>query len=113
MRMTILAAAVLMSGAAVADTKHFPDATETDDQLIQFYQLADTHCRHVNKDDVRTTVGCVSRAIYGMALNERGKCLGKEGDANASMQWHDCEESSLRFEPIEIPEIEPNAPDPS
>ena len=105
MRTTILAAAVLMSGAAVADTKHFPDATETDDQLIQFYQLADTHCQHVNKEDVRTTVGCVSRAIYGMALNERGKCLGRQGEDKVSMQWHDCEANSLRFEPVDVPKI--------
>lgn len=105
MRLTILAAAALMSSAAVAETNHFPEATETDDQLIQFYVLADNQCQHVNKGDVRVTVGCVSRAIYGMALNERGKCLGKEGEDNASMQWHDCGEGSLRFGKVELPKL--------
>ena len=105
MRMTILAVAAVMSGAALAETLHFPDATETDDQLIQFYVLADNQCKHVNKGDVRVTVGCVSRAIYGKALNERGKCLGKEGEDNASMQWHDCEAGSLKFGKVELPEM--------
>lgn len=108
MRQKCLAFAAVVAlglGSAAAQTPHFPDATETTDQLIEFYRQADNQCRHVNAEDVRVTVGCVSRAIYGLALNERNMCLGKQGQDNASMEWHECEADSLRFPPFEIPEI--------
>lgn len=36
---------------------------------------------------------------------ERGWCLGKEGQANAEMEWHECEAASMRFPPIDLPEL--------
>lgn len=35
--------------------------------------------------------------IYGLALNERGWCHGRQDEANAQKDWHICESGSDRF----------------
>jgi len=49
-------------------------------------------------------VACLSRSVYGAALNERGWCLGREGEANAETEWHECGQGSMRFAPFTVPE---------
>ncbi len=78
----------------------FPDATETVPELIDLYDEADSACRLSTSGDVKVAVACSSRAIYGVALNERNWCKGRENEANAVMEWHECEPNSLRFDPL-------------
>lgn len=104
MRIAILALAfVAANGGAFAQEQRFKGATETDDQLAELYRQADNECSHVNHEDVRTIVGCISRTVYGQALNERNRCLGREGEDKVSMKWHGCEGGSIRFDRVEIP----------
>lgn len=51
---------------------------------------------------MKVVVACVSRSIYGAALNERNWCMGREGEPNAMMEWHECEADSLRFPPVDF-----------
>lgn len=101
----LLAIAICIAPVAAyaSNENHFPNAKETDDELIELYRQTDNACKNMNRDNVRTIGGCVSRSIYGLALNDRGLCLGKSGQDNASMQWHKCEQNSLRFPPFEMP----------
>ncbi|PSH70495.1 hypothetical protein CU102_00030 [Phyllobacterium brassicacearum] len=105
MRALVHAAIVSTIASVVyADTApQFPNATETNEQLTDLWRAADNACKHRNSEDVRVAVGCLSRSIYGAALNERGVCLGKDGQSNADMQWHKCEKDSLRFPPFTVP----------
>lgn len=82
---------------------HFADATETVPELRALYDAADDVCRLAASQDVKITVACTSRAIYGMALNERGWCYGRDDQANAEMAWHECSENSLRFPVLDLP----------
>lgn len=77
-------------------------AAETVPQLIEQFDEADSTCRLSKSDDVRIKVACVARSIYGVALNERGWCYGRQDQANAEMDWHECKASSLRFPPPKI-----------
>ncbi|WP_144861276.1 hypothetical protein [Mesorhizobium sp. J18] len=87
----------------MAETSHFSDATETDEQLKELYDQAADLCLRNPSRDVQVIVACTSMSIYGMALNERGLCRGKENQANAFAEWHKCEADSLRFPEIELP----------
>lgn len=80
----------------------FSEATETDEELIALYDAADSDCRLSPSRDVRIAVACHSRSIYGAALNERGWCYGRESEANADMQWHQCAPDSLRFPELDF-----------
>jgi hypothetical protein len=106
-RMTI-AAALLLSAAGMASAQQamrFPDATETAQELIALWEESNSVCRGAARGDVRVAAACLSRSVYGAALNERDWCFGKSEDANADMAWHRCETGSLRFPPFEMPEI--------
>ena len=94
--------ACLLGGApALAQAPmQFPDASETVPELIELYEEADGACRLSTSHDVKVAVACNSRSIYGVALNERNWCKGRENEANAMMEWHECEANSLRFSPI-------------
>lgn len=89
--------AVAPSAALAQAEPFFPEATETDEELIALYDEADSECRLSPSRDVRIAVACHSRSIYGAALNERGWCYGRESEPNAIMEWHKCEADSLRF----------------
>jgi hypothetical protein len=94
------------AGAAGAQQDmQFPDATETVPELIELYSSADSLCRLSKSRGVKVKVACVSRALYGTALNERNWCYGKRGEANATMAWHACAATSLRFPAIAIPTL--------
>ena len=80
----------------------FAEATETVPELIDLYEAADSECRLNPSPDVKVVVACVSRSIYGAALNERNWCMGREGEPNAMMEWHECEADSLRFPPVDF-----------
>jgi hypothetical protein len=82
-----------------------PAAIEPVPVLIQLYTEADSGCRLAMDDSVQVKVACISRAIYGAALNERDWCRGREGESNAEMEWHECGADSLRFPPLELPDI--------
>lgn len=99
---TILAIAAL-SQPASAQTGHFPHARETNEQLIALYDKAADLCVRNPHRDVEVAVACQSMAIYGMALNERGMCRGKQDEANAFHKWHECEAGSMRFPEVELP----------
>ena len=106
------AALVLMaSGMVAASHAHaqsglrFPDAGESVPELIELYTQSDSGCRLARNEDVKVVAACLSRSVYGAALNERGWCLGKEDQANAEMEWHECEAGSLRFPPFDVPEL--------
>ena len=102
-----LACAVLAGpGAAAAQpAKQFPEASEAVPELIEAWKQADSICRGVPGGDVKVAAACLSRSVYGAAINERGWCLGKEGEDNASMDWHECEAGSLRFPPFKLPDF--------
>lgn len=95
-------ALAFMPGTHAQDERQFPDASETTPELIQLWQDANSTCRGASGNDVRTWAACASRAVYGAALNERDWCFGKENDAGAEMEWHECETDSLRFAPIDV-----------
>lgn len=96
-------AALVASAASAHAEPRFTAATETVPELRELYDAADDQCRLAGSQDVKVTVACVSRAIYGQALNERGWCYGKDDQANAEMAWHECTEKSLRFTPLDLP----------
>lgn len=81
------------------------DATETDAELIDGWKESDSLCGRPGSRDVSVYAACVSRAIYGRALNERGVCLGQRAESNAQMRWHRCGPESLRFPAFDLPDI--------
>jgi len=93
-----------IGAAAAQNAMQFPEATETVPELTEAWKQADSACRGVPGDDVKVAAACLSRSVYGAAINERGWCLGKEGEANATMDWHECAADSLRFPPFEVPD---------
>jgi hypothetical protein len=93
----------MLTGAAAA--QQFPEASETMPELIEAWQQADSVCRGVPGGDVKVAAACLSRSVYGAAINERGWCLGKEGEDNASMDWHECAADSVRFPPFKVPDF--------
>lgn len=102
---SLLAIATLLaiSSSATAQTAlDFSGATESPEELIALYDAADDQCRLSASDDVAIQVACVSRSIYGAALNEQDWCYGRESEANAEMEWHACAAGSLRFPPISV-----------
>ncbi|MFD1944444.1 hypothetical protein [Paradevosia shaoguanensis] len=90
------------SFALAQEGGQFAEATETVPELIDLYEAADSECRLNPSPDVKVVVACVSRSIYGAALNERNWCIGREGEPNAMMEWHECEADSLRFPPVDF-----------
>lgn len=88
---------------ASAQTGHFPDARETNEQLIALYDAAADLCVRNPSRNVEVAVACQSMAIYGMALNERGMCRGKQDEPNAFHEWHECGADSMRFPEVELP----------
>lgn len=101
----VLAALVAPTAAAGQDAMRFPEATESVPELIELYTQSDSACRLSRSRDVKVAVACLSRAVYGAALNERNWCFGKQEEANADMAWHACQAGSLRFPPLELPEL--------
>ena len=99
MRTMLLAALMGMttSGALAQQPSIFAEATETVPELIELYEAADSHCRLSGSRDVQIAVARHARSIYGVALNERGWCYGREMEANADMKWHQCEVHSMLF----------------
>ncbi|MGH6862172.1 MAG: hypothetical protein ACRECY_18125, partial [Phyllobacterium sp.] len=77
--------------------KHFAEATETNEQLMKLYDQAGDLCLHNPSRDVQVAVACKSLTIYGLALNERGWCYGKQDEANAVKKWHECGKNSDHF----------------
>jgi hypothetical protein len=96
--LTILA----WAAPAWAQAGHFPDARESNEKLMSLYDDAADLCVRNPNRDVEVAVACQSMAIYGMALNERGMCLGKKGEANAMHKWHACTANSMRFSAVEL-----------
>lgn len=87
---------MLIPFAAGAD-KQFADAAETNEKLMKLYDEAGELCLHNPSRDVQVIVACKSMTIYGLALNERGWCYGKQNEANAFKEWHACQKNSVRF----------------
>lgn len=101
---TRIAALACCASPTLAQTQHFLDARETNERLIALYDKAADLCVRNPNRDVEVAVACQSMAIYGMALNERGLCRGKQDEANAFHRWHACEAGSTRFPQIGLPE---------
>lgn len=104
---TQLLALIPLLGAADAAVAQpdmqFPEASETVQELIDLWDRADAGCRLSRNGDVEVAAACLSRSVYGAAINERGWCKGREGEANADMAWHECDAASLRFPPFRVP----------
>lgn len=96
-------AALFAVGKVGAQVNHFSGASETPEQLLEFFEQTGDRCVHSRSRDVQVAVACYSMGIYGMALNERGMCFGKENEANAAAEWHACESGSRHFPELEIP----------
>lgn len=103
----ILAAALAVAahGAAAQSGTQFPEASETVPELIGLWKESDKGCRLARREDVKVIAACLSRSVYGAAINERDWCLGREGEANAMMEWHQCGQGSLRFPPFTVPKL--------
>lgn len=97
--------AVTTGGAAAQSAMQFPEASEAVPELIELWNESDAGCRLARRDDVKVIAACLSRSVYGAAVNERGWCLGREGEANAGMEWHECGADSMRFPPFVVPEL--------
>ena len=85
------------------DKLQFPDASETPRELQQLWEDSNSTCRSAHGGDVKVAAACLSRSVYGAALNERDWCLGREGESNAEMSWHECGPDSLRFPLFSVP----------
>ena len=105
-RATRAAFLVILAWAAPAwaQVGHFPDARESNEKLLSLYDAAADLCIRNPNRDVEVAVACQSMAIYGMALNERGMCLGKKSEPNAMHKWHACTIDSMRFSEVELPQ---------
>ncbi|MGB3387936.1 MAG: hypothetical protein WBA88_08160 [Pseudaminobacter sp.] len=103
----VLAASIMAIGsnAHAQSAPQFPDVSESVPELIDLYTQSDSGCRLTRGNGDEVQVACTARSFYGAVLNERGWCLGKEGQANAEMEWHECEAASMRFPPIDLPEL--------
>lgn len=103
----VLMASGMVSGshAHAQSVLQFPEASESVPELVELYTQSDSGCRLARSKDVKVVAACLSRSVYGAALNERGWCFGKEEQANAEMEWHECEADSLRFPPLDLPEL--------
>ena len=99
----LLAVALICAANKGVAEPRFEGATETVDELRSLYDDAGDTCRGGSGDSVQTWAGCVSRQIYGNALNDKGWCLGKDDQANAEMVWHECEDGSIRFPVVVVP----------
>lgn len=102
--LAITAAGLLVTSATQAKDLQFPDASETVEELIALWKDSNSTCRGASGGDVKVAAACLSRSVYGVALNERDWCLGKKDQVNAEMTWHECGADSLRFPPFKIPE---------
>lgn len=108
LRAALALAASIMTAASVVHAQsplQSPDASKTVPELIELYTQSDSGCRLTRGDDDEVQVACTARSFYGAVLNERGWCLGKEHQANADMEWHECEAGSMRFPPVDLPEL--------
>lgn len=85
-----LAFLTVLAQPAASEEKRFAGATETNEQLMELYEQAGDTCLRNPSHDVRVTVACMSMTVYGLALNERGWCYGKNHEANAFKGWHEC-----------------------
>ena len=97
--LALMAAIIGHHAPAAADEQRFAGATESDDELRELFDGAGNLCLRNPSRDVEVVVACKAMLIYGLALNERGWCLGRRGEANAEMDWHRCESDSERFTP--------------
>lgn len=104
---SVLAASLMAIGSIVHAQSPIqsPDAGKSVPELIELYTESDSGCRLARGDGDEIQVACTARSFYGAALNERGWCLGKEDQANAEMEWHECGDGSMRFPPIDLPEL--------
>ena len=100
----VIIAFTLLAAPAFAQAQ-FPDASETTPELIELWDQSDATCRGQSGNDVKTWAACAARSVYGTALNEREQCFGREDEAGAEMEWHECEADSLRFEPVDITDL--------
>ena len=102
-----LAAAIMATGpiAHAQSPLQSPDAGKSVPELIELYTQSDSRCRLARDDSDEVMVACTARSFYGAALNERGWCFGREDQANAEMEWHQCGEDSQRFPPFAVPEL--------
>jgi len=101
----VLAASIIAIDSHAQSELQFPDVSESVPELIELYTQSDSGCRLTRGHDVEIQVACTARSFYGAVLNERGWCVGKEGQANAEMEWHECEADSMYFPPIDLPEL--------
>lgn len=97
--------AILMTGSNAQSQSHTAERSESVPELIELYTQSDSGCRLTRGEDDEILVACLARSFYGAALNERGWCFGRESEANAEMEWHECAADSMRFPPLDLPEL--------
>ena len=81
-----------------------PDATETVPKLIRLWDESNSTCRGARGGAVRVAAACLSRSVYGVALNERDWCFGKKDQSGATMASRQCGDDSMRFPPFHMPD---------
>jgi hypothetical protein len=97
-RLALVPLVLFLPGLAAAQPQGgVSDAPEPIARLIGLYTDADANCRLSMNDDALTEASCAARSIYGAALNGEDWCYGKEDEPNATMEWHVCGPTSLRF----------------
>jgi hypothetical protein len=71
----------------------------TVEQLIGEYTQLDGFCRGgYGIHSLSITLNCEKRAEVHAILQERGYCLGREGQSNSEFRWHKCNKNSYRLE---------------
>ncbi|WP_046109693.1 hypothetical protein [Devosia geojensis] len=89
---------LVLPGLASAESQGgVADAPEPIARLVGLYTDADANCRLSMRHDALTEASCAARSIYGAALNGEDWCYGKQDEPNATMEWHACGPTSLRF----------------
>jgi hypothetical protein len=71
----------------------------TVEQLIGEYTQLDGFCRGgYGIHSLSINLNCEKRAEVHAILQERGYCLGREGQSNSEFRWHKCNKNSYRLE---------------
>lgn len=92
-RFLIVAGGFILFAATLGNRGFSATQPETPKAMIEAWQEANSGCRG-GTDPNKTEVMCDLRDEIGKALDARGWCYGKQGQAGYQMNWHSCKSNS-------------------